>query len=183
MKKRLIYLDKWINHNTYASDVVVELGAGFFDRLANVNESVKTKIGIEIYKPYIDNAKYDECIKIEGNLLRYKEYLTNYKLDTVMIIDVLEHFETNVALDLIENLKKDFNKILLMLPLGKYEQHQDVTGFGGHEYQTHKSYWYVNDVKKLEFHDNIIDSTFHSTEYRIKNNLDTACYFGVWFKK
>ena len=95
-----------------------------------------------------------------------------------MIIDVLEHFEKDVALKLLENLKKDFNKILLMLPIGKYEQDKDVTGFGGHEYQTHRSYWYKDDIPIINFDENIIDEYFHTG--RLHLGLDTACYFGIW---
>lgn len=179
MSKR-IFTPIWIEKNTKGSNSVVELGAGFFNRLSAVNKEVNNKIGIEIYKPYIDNAKYNDCIKIEGDILNYDILLKDYEKDTVMIIDVLEHFDKNVGFELIERLKKDFNKIILMLPIGVYEQDKDVTGHGGHEYQTHKSYWYEEDVKKLNFTFDDIDEDYHQS--RKKDNLDTACYFGVWEK-
>jgi hypothetical protein len=182
-EKKYIELDNWINEKTASSKSVVELGAGFFNRLSNVNNNCIVRIGIEIYKPYIDNATYHNCIKINGDALKYKELLKNTSLDTVMIIDVLEHFEKDVAYKLISNLKKDFKKIILMLPYGLFEQHEDITGFGGHEYQTHKSFWYKEDVEKLKFNENVIDETFHSYKYRVENNLDLGCYFGVWNKK
>ena len=180
---RLDNFPKWINDNTDGSKSVVELGAGFFQEFKHVNTNVPLKVGIEIYKPYIDNAKYHECVKIQGDALKYDELLTNYELDTVMIIDVLEHFEKDTGYKLIERLKKDFNKILLMLPVGEYKQDKDVTGHGGHEYQTHKSYWYVDDIEKLDFDDNLIDLNFHSWRKNEDKSAETACYFGVWNKK
>jgi len=184
MVNKKIMIGQWIYENTMGSMSVVELGAGFFNRLASVHPTVKTKIGIEIYQPYIDNAKYDECIKIHGDALNYRNLLIGYQLDTVLIVDVLEHFEKIVGYNWISNLKQDFNKILLMLPVGKYEQNEDVTGFGGHEYQTHKSYWYLDDIKNLEFNLEYIDSTYHSKNHMGNIiNVDTACYFGVWHKK
>lgn len=183
MKNDKINLSKWINENTEDSTTVVELGAGFFNRLESTHSNVKFKIGIEIYEPYIINAKYNDCIKIHGNALKFQEYLTEFDYDTALIVDVLEHFEKNVGYDWIEKLKTKFNKILLMLPVGKYEQSTDVTGFGGHEYQTHKSYWYENDIDKLRFDENIIDLYFHPKHHdgELKNE-DTSCYFGVWHK-
>jgi hypothetical protein len=180
---RMIYksvnLAQWIQESTYNSKIVVELGAGFFDKLSFVNSTVKTKIGIEIYKPYIDNAKFNDCIKINGDILNYRQLLTEYELDTVMIVDVLEHFEKNVGYELINNLKNDFKKIILMLPAGKYEQNTDVTGFGGHVYQTHRSYWYVEDILRLNFTEDAMDNYFHPNN---NNNNNTACYFGIWQK-
>lgn len=156
----------------------------FFNRLSDVHQNVKIKIGIEIYKPYIDNAKFHNCIKIHGDALNYKVLLKKYDVDTVLIVDVLEHFKKEIGFNLINVLKEDFNRILLMLPIGKYEQHRDVTGFGGHEYQTHNSYWYIDDIKKLEFNNNIIDPTFHPKHHQGDIiNIDTACYFGIWDKK
>lgn len=183
MINKRVNLSQWINENTVGSTSVVELGAGFFRRLADVHNGVKTKIGVEIYKPYIDNATYHDCIKIHGDALKYRELLQGYELDTVLIVDVLEHFEKEVGFDWINELKKDFKKILLMLPTGKYEQNEDVTGFGGHEYQTHRSYWYIEDIEKLKFVHDVIDPVFHPKHHGGKiSNSDTACYFGVWYK-
>ena len=178
-----VNLSQWINENTVGSISVVEMGAGFFNRLADVHNSVILKIGIEIYKSYIDNATYHNCLKFQGDALKYRELLVGYQLDAVLIVDVLEHFEKEVGFNWINDLKQDFNKILLMLPTGKYEQSEDVTGFGAHEYQKHRSYWYVEDIEKLQFGENVIDPVFHPAHYGEKiSNIDTACYFGVWKK-
>lgn len=167
----------WILKNTNGSKSVVELGAGFFGNLSSVHPNVPIKIGIEIYQPYIDNAKYQDCIKICGDALNYKELLKNYILDTVLLVDVLEHFERPTSFKLIESLKTDFNKILLMMPVGVHVLTEDVTGFGGHQYQTHRSTWYENDIIELGFDENITDPNFHHTK------PNPGCYFGVWNKK
>lgn len=177
-----INLDTWINQKTKDSKSVVELGAGFFDRLSNVHNTVPIKIGIEIWKPYIDNAKYNNCIKIHGNIKHYKFLLEKYDLDTVMIIDVLEHFDKEVGFKLIEDLKENFNKIILMLPIGDFVQDKDITGFEAHDFQKHRSYWYEEDILKLNFNENIIDLLFHDVNNRKDLGLPTACYFGVWEK-
>jgi len=170
-----VILEKWISDKTLNSHTVVELGAGFFNQLQYVNKNVKIKIGIEIWLPYIVNATYNDCIKIQGDILNYNNLLKEYELDTVMLCDVLEHFVMNDGYDLISRLKKDFNKILLMLPYGVHKQENDITGYGADEYQQHKSYWFKDDIEKLEFDDDILDLCFQGNPLHV-------CYFGVWYK-
>lgn len=189
IKYTCVNLQEWINKNTTNSSTVVELGAMFFDKLKYVNTNVLMKIGIEIWKPYID-AKIDhfglptltECKKIHGNILNYRELLVEYDLDTAMIIDVLEHFEKPIAIKLINDLKKDFKKILLMVPAGYYPQEIDHTGFGAHKYQKHRSIWRENDIAELQFTEVILDNTFHANPSLIEKNMDTGCWFCSWSK-
>lgn len=178
MEYNRMNLGRWIKHVSGGSKSLVELGAGFFGHLESLNESVEEKIGIEIYQPYIDNASYDDCIKIQGDVRNYRELLKDYQPDTAMIIDVLEHLTMEDALELIDKLKEDFEKIMLMLPVGNHPQETDLTGYGGHEYQTHRSTWNLKEIENLGFQDNVIDDRFHQGD-PVK---DAGCYFGVWTK-
>ena len=99
-----------------------------------------------------------------------------------MIIDVLEHFDQEVAFDWINNLKKDFKKIILMVPAGDFPQDKDHSGFGADEFQKHRSSWYEEDIKKLEFTEVILDSMFHANPELLANNKDTGCWFCLWEK-
>jgi hypothetical protein len=179
-------LKSWIRQKTSGSKSVVELGAMFFEKLKHVSDTVETKIGIEIWEPYI-HSEVDhfgvpvikDCVKIHGSVLDYKNLLKDYDLDTAMIIDVLEHFDKDVAFEWIENLKKDFKKIILMVPAGVFPQEEDHSGFGAHEYQTHKSSWFEKDIEKLNFTEVIIDPVFHSNPVLVQNHMDTGCWFWV----
>lgn len=192
MKKivKQVNLRNWIKEKTNGSTTVVELGAMFFEKLKHVSNSVKTKIGIEIWEPYI-TAKADhfgipvieDCVKIHGNVLEYKQLLFGYDLDTAMIVDVLEHFEKEVAFDWIANLKSDFNKIILMVPAGVFPQEVDHSGLGGDEYQTHRSSWFEADIEKLGFDEVVLDASYFSNPELVANNMDTGCWFCVWNKK
>ena len=175
MRRERVVLERWIYENSVNSNTLVELGAGFFTQLQYVHESVKNKIGIEIWQPYIDNAVYHDCIKIQGNILDYKELLKEYDVDTVLLCDILEHFNMADGYKLIESLKKDFNKILLMLPYGIHEQYDDSTGYGADKYQKHRSFWFEEDIEKLNFTKNIID-------FKFQGNPEHHCYFGVWVR-
>jgi len=169
-------LHEWINEKTTNSKIVVELGAGFFGCLAYVNKNTEKKIGIEIWEPYIQNSIYDDCIKIHGNIFDYEILLSESDYDTVMIIDVLEHFEKEESIKLIESLKKRFRKVLLMIPEGNHPQEEDVTGFGAHEFQTHKSTWIFSEISEiLGFDDVIYYKNFHS-----QAGKDPGCVFASW---
>jgi len=182
MEQTVVFSD-WLSLVTEGSISVVELGARLFDKLYLVNSTVKERIGIEIFQAHVDDVKYTDCVKIVGNALNYRELLSEYSPDTCMLIDVLEHFERDAALDLITKLKEDFEKIVLFIPCGKYEQNRDVTGYGAHEEQTHRSSWYDEDIMELGFHSNIKDPFFHKGSPMVATGEDTACYFCTWEKK
>lgn len=184
-----VVLNNWIRTQTSGSDTVVELGAMFFEKLKHVSPDVKTKIGIEIWEPYIISEVdhfgvpvIKDCIKIHGSVLDYKILLNGHNLDTAMIIDVLEHFDKDVAIEWIKKLKTDFKKIILMVPAGSFPQEIDHSGFGAHEFQKHRSSWYKEDIEKLEFTEVILDDIFHANPELIANNMDTGCWFCVWEK-
>lgn len=185
-----VNLQQWIGEKTNGSTTVVELGAMFFEKLKHVAPTVQTKVGIEIWEPYIKSdvdhfgvPVIQDCVKIHGSILDYKELLKDYDKDTAMIIDVLEHFDKDVAFKLFEDLKSDFNKIILMVPAGEFPQTEDHSGFEAHEHQTHRSSWYEEDIEKLGFDEVVLDTMFHANPELIANNMDTGCWFCVWTKK
>ena len=167
-------LKNWVSTNTENCTTVVELGAGFFDRLEFVHPSVEHRVGIELWAPYIANAKYHHCVKIHGDIRQYRLLLTRNHFDCALIIDVLEHLEQQDALTLIDNLQHDFRKILLMVPEGVHPQDTDVTGFGAHELQTHRSWWYSSTLEDLGF-DVVQYDNFHNIAGK-----PLGCLFAVW---
>ena len=172
-------VESWVYTNTVDCTSVVELGAGFFNMLKVVNPTVSSKIGIEIWQPYIDNSKCPECIKVQGDVFEYETLVDKSLFDCVMIIDVLEHFEKEKSKVLIERLKEDFRKILLMIPEGYHPQEGDVTGYGAHEYQKHRSTWGAKEIEEdLGFDDVLLYENFHNQEGK-----DSGCVFAIWHKK
>ena len=169
----------WITENSKKQKHLIEFGAGFFQNLQYVPLNKEKKIGIEIWKPYIDNAKYKDCIMIHGDIRNYRNLVDNSLFDCCMYCDVLEHFDKDTAIELINMNKEDFNKILLMVPEDEHPQTEDVTGYGAHIYQSHKSTWFVEDIKKLGFQKIIYDSTF--TAPQEGDGIKTGgCIFAVW---
>jgi len=180
MEYRKMYFHDFITRSTQGSASVVDLGAGLFERMYWFHPDVKQRIGIEIFQPYIDSARYHDCIKICGDVMNYRELLKGHELDTAFSMDLMEHITREDGLKLIAMLKEDFKKVIIIAPCGDFPQDEDVLGFGNHTYQTHRSVWRESDFESLGFTINIVDPTFHSTPERLANHQDIAAYFGVW---
>ena len=140
------FLRQWINEFTKDSECVVELGSMFFQRLTFVHPSVPKKIGIEIWKPYIERATYHDCVKIHGDIRDFETLIDKDDMDCCMIIDVLEHFDKDTAIDLVQRIKNNFKKLLLFIPEGNHPQNKDVFKLGADKYQTHRSTWWAADI-------------------------------------
>lgn len=175
-------LGKWMKEQTIGSNTVVEFGSMFFEQLSYV--SAPNKIGIEIWKPYIDKARYHDCKKIHSDFRNFESLLSPEEMDCAMFIDTLEHLNREDAFDLMQKVQSKFNKILLFIPEGVHDLDFDAYNLGAEEWQTHKSTWYKEDVEQLGFSDIKVISNFHSksTDPKYSHN-DTGAMFCVWSKK
>ena len=171
-----ISLPDWIQYETEGHDVVVEFGAGLFKRINLVD--CPYRIGIEISEKYIAEAgklgRLKDCAAVCGDIREYYKLIPHCTYDCAMIIDVLEHLPAKDAKQFIASLQRNFNKILLMIPAGRYIQQGDPTGFGEHEYQTHRSYWKVPDIVKMGFQEIILMPGYHKIAPK------TGCIFATW---
>ena len=177
------YLNSWIGENTEGSSTVVELGAGFFSKMTAVSPSVQKKIGIEIWESYITQANNigncPECTKILGDILHFEDLISKEDMDCCMVVDVLEHFDRDVAVNLVQRIKNNFNKFILMVPEGNHPQDTDVTGHGADEYQKHRSTWRQENLEELGFDQIILYKNFHTHQA----GKDNGCLFAIWVKK
>ena len=165
------YLPIWIRQMTEGCSCVVEMGSMFFTRLAQVDPEVKRRIGIEIWEPYIKGAKFHDCEKIHGDMRKFESLLPPDATDCVMFIDSVEHLTKEEGLDLLRRCQQRFGRILAFIPRGTCVQEEDVTGFGAHEAQTHRSSWEAADLEELGY------------AVRVYNNYHGAgrdALFGVW---
>ena len=170
----------WFIKEMSGYDTVLDLGAGSFNHLGEIG--AKVKIGIESFQPYIDNAVFKDCHMICGNMIHYRDLTMDLweGRKAVMLIDALEHIPMPFAMKLVKELKEDFDKILIMSPRGYDYQDKDVTGLGNDEGQTHKSFWFDEDMEKLNMTEVLVDEDYHRNEHPFP---DKGCYFAVWNKK
>jgi hypothetical protein len=168
-------LADWISENTENTKVTVEFGSMFFDKLSH-SQSLK-KIGIEIHKPYIDRAKYFDCLKICGDFKNFEDYIAESDMDVAMFIDTLEHLNRSEAFELMSRVMQKFKKVILMIPEGLHEQHHDHFNLGADKHQTHRSTWFRDDVEALGFSNIVVDPIFH------RGSKSPGCIFAVWEKQ
>ena len=177
MEQERIELDAWIRSNTEGCQCVVELGSMFFQKLACVHPDVPKKIGIEIWQPYIERAKYHDCVQIHGDLRKFEDLVDCADMDCCMMIDVLEHFDKATALELVERIKQSFNKFLLFIPEGLHPQTKDAFKLGADKYQTHRSTWLADEIAE-ELDMSPANITFDPNQHR--NKRSKGALFVVW---
>ena len=150
-----------INELLSDSRTVLDVGCGVGATLTEF--CCPIKIGVDAYRPYLEHAKYGEqFIKLNLTAERLSELFLPKSLDSVTLIDVIEHFEKEVALDVLRQVEDIAAKrVIVFTPRGFFQQldvdHYDL---GGESFQRHRSGWEVEDFQKLGYNI-VIFSKFH----------------------
>ena len=125
-------------------------GIGNYLKLTNSNQRV---VAVEPHKPYIDEAQktapWAEFHNTDGI-----DFFQNNKekFDCILLIDVVEHLESEKALQLIELAKEASTDIVISLvPFGIHHQEKDFWNLGGEFWQTHRSTWDYSNYHTLGF--------------------------------
>jgi len=144
----------------------------------------RTIDGIEIFPDYIkDYHKYFyDNIYLE-NALDFLQKTTK-KYDLINCGDVIEHFDKNEALKLIEICLKKSKYLLINIPIGDNWKQGSVNN---NDYEMHRSIWHNSDFTKYKF---FIIKEFKDVDKRdfsvilisgekINLNLTYGKYFGI----
>lgn len=130
----------------------LEFGCGFGANLSSA--SAPMKIGVDAYRPYLRRARrtYPEIVFIHADVTRRPFVLPRRSIDAVMLLDFLEHFDFPMAYRIIRHAKYIARKrVIAFVPFGNHPQDRDVTGLGGHHWQTHRSTWYERELESVGF--------------------------------
>lgn len=170
----------WIEKHTEGHTCVVDFGAGEFRRLNAANSPVR--VGIEIYKPYIERSKGKEgTIHIHGDMREFEKLLKPEYYDCAMMYDTLEHLTKKDGFDLLKRMQKYFKKIMIKVPEGYFPQDGESERYGDdddNEWQEHKSEWYAEDLDGLGF-EVILDKNYFRDPVP---GGGKGCLFAVWMK-
>lgn len=150
-----------INELLFESRTVLDVGCG-------VGETLKAfpcpiKIGVDAHRPYLEQAKYGEdYIRLNFTAERLSELFLPKSLDSVTLIDVIEHFEKEVAWEVLRQAEAiAAKKVIVFTPRGFFQQMEvDHYGLGGESFQRHRSGWEVEDFQNLAYNV-VIFSKFH----------------------
>lgn len=98
----------------------------------------------------IKNQKDREYVVINASWNQAIEIFPGNSVDSVFLIDVIEHLEKDIAVQLLNNTEPVARKqIVLFTPIGFMPQHhpdgKDAWGLDGADWQEHKSGWTPDD--------------------------------------
>ncbi|WP_231702757.1 class I SAM-dependent methyltransferase [Desulfocucumis palustris] len=149
--------------NEFLSDsrMVLDVGCGVGATLKDI--CCPVKVGVDAYRPYLEkSASDDSFIKINFTAERLNEIFLANSFDGVTLIDVIEHFEKDVALDVLRQVEEIAAKMVIVFtPRGFFHQVEvDHYGLGGESYQRHRSGWEVEDFLELGYHV-VVFSKYH----------------------
>lgn len=150
-----------INELLLDSQTVLDVGCGVGTTLKEF--CCPIKIGVDAHRPYLVNAKNGEqFIRMNYTAERLNEIFLPNSLDSVTLIDVIEHFEKAVAFTVLHQAEEIAAKnVIVFTPRGFFKQEEvDYYGLGGERYQRHRSGWEVEDFEKLGYNI-IVFSKFH----------------------
>ncbi|MCB8818119.1 class I SAM-dependent methyltransferase [Desulfosporosinus shakirovi] len=150
-----------INELLSDSRTVLDVGCGIGETLENF--CCPIKIGVDAHRPYLENPKSaEQYLKINFTAERISELFLPKSVDSVTLIDVIEHFEKDIAWDVLGQVEAiAIKRVIIFTPRGFFKQLDvDHYGLGGESYQRHRSGWEVEDFKKHGYNI-IIFSKFH----------------------
>jgi hypothetical protein len=135
------------------TEVVLDIGCGIYP----INFfAPKVHIMVEPWKEYVDILKerYKRDSKIlvfQANALDVLKTLADKSVDSVFMLDVIEHLEKEDGKILLTEVERVvIEQIVVFTPLGYMPQHIEVDkrdrwGLNGGEFQEHKSGWLPED--------------------------------------
>jgi len=164
-----------INELLSDSHTVLDVGCGVGATLTEF--CCPIKIGVDAHRPYLEHAQCgDEFIKLNYRAEDLSKLFLPNSLDSVTLIDVIEHFEKEVALEVLSQVEEiAAKKVIVFTPRGFFKQLDvDHYGLGGESFQRHRSGWDVEDFEKLGYNV-VIFSKFHD-----KGNLAFVEVYGQY---
>lgn len=132
------------------------------------------RVGVDIYEKYFDHIETDvPYVVLKYDVRKLNEIFVPKSFDLVIAIDIIEHIEKDEALEMIKQCEKIARKaVILETPNGQVEQNLDITGHGGHEWQTHRCFWTEQELKDLGYQTVVRDYTMADIKRHTEKDVD-----------
>lgn len=130
---------------------ILDVACGLSLRSQHIPASVR--VGVDIYPEYFKHIKSDvPYAVVQGDVRHLQNLFVPKSFDLVIALDIVEHLEKEEGLELIRQCEAIARKaVVIETPHGYVPQNRDILGYGGHEWQTHRSAWLTNDFAKLGY--------------------------------
>ena len=150
------FSDKW-KKEVFNVNTLVDIGCGIMPALYI---KAKFHICVEPFKDYAkelqnqvsNNISFKDrnWIILNTDFKNFLSMIPDYSVDSIIMVDVIEHIQKNEVLELIKLIhKKVLKQIIIITPLGfmpqEHENGVDAWGMQGGDFQKHLSGWTPED--------------------------------------
>jgi hypothetical protein len=127
---------------------VLDVGTGLMHSLEA--SRCKVRIGLDAHRPYLEQRRVPGAVPINAPALSIEELFVAGAVDLVTMIDVIEHFEKDDALELLRQSESVARRrVALFTPRGHFPQSgYDAFELGGEELQRHRSSWEPEELRE-----------------------------------
>jgi len=132
------------------------------------------RVGIDIYRPFLEKIQAGcPFAVINADALEIGSLFLPDSFDLVLLLDIVEHLEKDDSLKLI-GMAEQIARVAVIVetPKGYVPQNIDIWGWGGHEYQTHRSGWEPAEFEKLGY--SVILRDYVMSDLKRHTDLDVA---------
>jgi len=173
-------LREWIRKATSDCDSILEFGSGMGERLSDTK--CKLKLGIEIHRPYAEEAvvRHPGAIYLNCPAQLAATFALENSVDCVLLSDFLEHISKADGLKIINNAKRIARvRVVVFGPCGEFPNPEGpalekwTQGMGGHYYMFHRSVWTPDDL--VDF-----DTVELPNHYLDHNGKRRTALFAIW---
>ncbi|MFN3561360.1 MAG: class I SAM-dependent methyltransferase [Chloroherpetonaceae bacterium] len=133
-----------------AGDSLLDVGCGANSPIRTFSKKIKYAVGVDGFLPSIEKSRANQIHHDykQANLLEIDTIFEPKSFDVVLASDVVEHFEKEDGLKLIEKMEKIARKkVIVFTPNGFQPQGE----FDNNIYQRHRSGWTVEEMESLGF--------------------------------
>lgn len=132
----------------------------------------KCRVGVDIYDKYFAHIEaHVPYVTIRYDVRHLLDIFQPKSFDVIIATDIVEHLEKEEALDMISQCEIIAKKaVILETPSGFVPQNIDILGYGGHEFQTHRSGWNQKELEKLGY--SVFTRPYEMSEAKRHTELD-----------
>ena len=133
------------------------------------------RVGVDIFEEYFKHIETDvPYVVVKYDVRKLKDIFLPKSFDLVIGLDIIEHLEKEESLDMIKQCEQIAKKgVIFETPKGYVPQNIDIQGHGGHEFQTHRCGWEVEELENLGYQIVVRDYVMQDIKRHTEKEVDT----------